>query len=395
MFADSQSQMHRYEPSARNNKKAILILQGGGALGAFECGVWKALFPYLRHAGYRLEVIGGSSIGAVNGALIAQHYNELDGGVGELELFWRRELASQPVPLFPLPGECWRRWDGLMSTLLFGHHAIFTPLYAHWNSMGEAARFRAPLYETSALTETLKLRFGEYRGRSPLLAVRAINVEAGAPAIFNSAIETITPQMLAASSAIPMMFRPVEIDGKHYWDGDMWSSSLLPDVLDLLHNDEETPPVIDDYLVVSIDLYQSAADKTPLSTLESSYRLMNIVFGNKANYDERTCRPVNDHLEFIRKAYEISSEMPDSPLKRLVYEEHAKLSKKRRSRLEFMRVDRANLPFEHIAREWDFSPDRIDALIEQGYDNTAEAIAHFQRQKNATTQVLPPFSFQT
>jgi len=80
--------------------KQILILQGGGAFGAYECGVYQALAPHLDD----LAVVAGTSIGAINASMIAKHYHEKDRGARTLQRFWKEVLATPSFPFFPFPG---------------------------------------------------------------------------------------------------------------------------------------------------------------------------------------------------------------------------------------------------------------------------------------------------
>src|SRR2546426_12295352 len=80
--------------------RQILVLQGGGALGAYECGVYQALAPHLED----LAVVAGTSIGAVNASLIAKHYHQKDRGTTALKRFWKEVLANPSFPFLPLPG---------------------------------------------------------------------------------------------------------------------------------------------------------------------------------------------------------------------------------------------------------------------------------------------------
>lgn len=82
-------------------KKVVLILRGGGGLGAFQCGAWNALFPYIRDEGHELIAVAGASIGAVNAALITRHYQNGDGGRDVLQDFWRHSVATPSMPFLP------------------------------------------------------------------------------------------------------------------------------------------------------------------------------------------------------------------------------------------------------------------------------------------------------
>src|SRR5262245_48537796 len=97
----------------------ILVLQGGGALGAYECGVYKALIPHFEREGYSLSVVAGTSIGAINASVIASRYREdRDRGVGALEELWTERLATPSVPFFP-PLPVFEPYNAVWTDLLF------------------------------------------------------------------------------------------------------------------------------------------------------------------------------------------------------------------------------------------------------------------------------------
>jgi NTE family protein len=90
---------------------AILILQGGGALGAYECRAYKALVPHLKEHDYDLKLVAATSIGALNASIIALNYGKEDLGVATLESVWEEDLTL-PSLSFPFPlSEASRRWN--------------------------------------------------------------------------------------------------------------------------------------------------------------------------------------------------------------------------------------------------------------------------------------------
>src|SRR5258708_29054288 len=135
---------------------SILIREGGGALGAYECGVYQALSDRLEN----LAVVAGTSIGAVNASIIAKPYHDNDHGRAALKHFWTKVLANRSFPFFfPVPGTL-PRWNAsLTSTMLGNTHMFVTP-------MGKWEPF-FPLFPTSfssshPLQQTITRNFAEY-----------------------------------------------------------------------------------------------------------------------------------------------------------------------------------------------------------------------------------------
>lgn len=216
--------------------KTAVVFQGGGPLGAFGCGAWQAVAPWLREQGHTLVGVAGASIGALNGATVAVHAGEADLGAAALHRLWREQIAAPPpLPTLPLPGwlgpaaDEMRAWSGWWSGFALGNPALFMPLYAHWHPLAGLRRVALPLYSQARMQRLFRALVGEgYASRDsgrPLLAVGATDVLNGQLRLFDSDTEPVAPEMLAASAAIPLMFEPVPLQGRLYVDGEMNRSS--------------------------------------------------------------------------------------------------------------------------------------------------------------------------
>src|SRR5262245_20518393 len=188
-------------------KDAILVLQGGGALGAYECGVYKVLAPYFKKHGYSLSVVAGTSIGAINAAVIATRYNkDSDHGARALEELWTQRITARSVPFFP-PLPVFEPYNAIWTSLLFGNPHLFSPFVFGWN-------FFAPIfwnnfnqfYDTEAMRRTLEELLaptGAYKGAEPCLVVTAVDIESGKPVFFDSGRTPVTADEVMASCALP------------------------------------------------------------------------------------------------------------------------------------------------------------------------------------------------
>jgi NTE family protein len=208
----------------------VLVLQGGGALGAYQAGVFEALAS----EGIAPNWVTGISIGAVNCALIAG--NAPGRRVERLREFWRLLSSGMPEPYFKTDGDYRALLNGAsaLQALLFGVPGFFTPRVP-------PPLFRAPgtpeaisYYDTAPLRATLerladfdRINSGEVR-----LSVGAVNVRTGNFAYFDSAKQRIDARHIMASGALPPGLPPVEIDGEHYWDGGLVSNTPLDYVLE-------------------------------------------------------------------------------------------------------------------------------------------------------------------
>ncbi|MGH8687682.1 MAG: patatin-like phospholipase family protein [Burkholderiales bacterium] len=225
----------------------VLVLQGGGALGAYQAGVYEAL----AEAGLAPHWIAGISIGAINAALIAG--NPPERRVARLREFWDTvtssfaQIASPPAPSVEL-----RKLVNDSSALLgalFGLPGFFAPRFP-------AAPFQVPgtsaalsYYDTAPLRATLDrlVDFDLLNSGALRLSVGTVNVRSGNFAYFDTAKQRLDARHIMASGALPPGFPPIEIDGDWYWDGGLVSNTPLQYVLD--------QPEAGGKLVFQVDLF--------------------------------------------------------------------------------------------------------------------------------------------
>ena len=261
-----------------------LLLQGGGALGAYQAGVYEAL----SEAGIHPDWVAGISIGAVNSAIIAG--NPPEKRVEGLRRFWERITSdvfgswAQDF-LKPLMKGDWVR--GLMnqvsanSAMLSGASGFFVPRvpspWLHPRGSIEATSF----YDASGLRNTLEslVDFDRINAREMRFSVGAVNVRSGNFVYFDSTTHTIRPEHVMASGALPPGFAAVEIDGERYWDGGLISNTPLQWVLD------STPR--QDTLAFQVDLW-SARGEFPGDMAEVETRQKEIQYSSRtrANTDQ-------------------------------------------------------------------------------------------------------------
>lgn len=375
-------------------KKVVVVMQGGGALGAFQCGAWKVLSPFIREHGYELAAVAGASIGAINAGLIAHHWRDADGGTGALHDFWHARLATPPLPFIPLPGDYWRAWNGLLTGLAMGNRALFSPAYQHWNLAADLFRFHMPMYLTVNAAQTMAEEVGTYRDIAPLLAVAATDIRSGDTILFDSARGAVTPEMFAASIAIPVLFSPVEIDGRYCWDAEMRSNTLLPDVLRLVR---DTLPVADgdEYLFILVDMFRMGAENLPRTALETQYRLLNIMLGGKLRNDMRLLEQGRHYRNAMERLRVLAADEHGSPLAAAVEEEYRNALVQPPARIDLVHIGRSQLVYEHISRDFDYSPAYIERLAGQGVDSARRAIDGYLSQVRSSREnigLLAPVS---
>jgi len=239
--------------------KKALVLQGGGALGAYQAGVYAGVFE--RHRA--LDWVAGVSIGAINAALIAG--NPPDMRVRRLREFW--DLVSsgpaQRVPTWYFDRTAFNQWSAT-SAAMFGVPGFFEPRRSPALLLGASAPVLS-YYDTTPLKATLErlVDFDRINHREVRFSVGAVNVRTGNSIYFDNTVQRIGPEHIMASGALPPGFAPVHIDGEDYWDGGIVSNTPLQYVLD-------THPRSEPLLVLQVDLFSShgAMPGTISETLE-------------------------------------------------------------------------------------------------------------------------------
>ena len=251
----------------------ILVLQGGGALGAYQAGVFEALVKTWREPSW----VAGISIGAINAALIVG--NPVSRRVERLCAFWELVSSSFTAPAPALAQGIGSR-EGLNEAsatqgMLFGVPGFFKPRFppAPFQPRGTPAAIS--YYDTAPLRQTLEnlVDFDRINSGAMRLSVGAVNVRTGNFEYFDSAKHKLDPRHIMASAALPPGFAPVEIDGEHYWDGGLVSNTPLQYVLD-------QPGQRHRRVVVQVDLF-AARGALPATLADVTEREKDIRFSSR------------------------------------------------------------------------------------------------------------------
>ena len=374
-------------------KHVVLLLQGGGALGAFQCGAWEAISRFIHENDHELLAVAGASIGAINAGLIAHHLHDEDCGVSALQKFWHEAIATSSAPFFPFPGEYWRAWNGLLTGLLLGNRALFSPMYPNWLPGSDILRFQRPPYTTESAERTLNSIFGQYRGDTPLLVIGLTDVETGEGVLFDSASRPITAHLLASCISIPIIFPPAQIDGRYYWDFEIRSDTLLPSVWELLRDRLHAGQATDGILLIIVDMFHADTGRTPASTLESHYRLANVLLGERLQRDARLIESEDAHVRVLERLAELADGEPaSSALAAAVREEYRKAQAKHPAHIEILHIGRSPFPYEYISRDFDYSPQYLARLATQGYENASDVLRHYEEKRYQ--ELRPDFDFR-
>ena len=338
--------------------RVALVLQGGGALGAYQVGVYEAL----HEAGLEPDWVSGVSIGAINAAIIAGKPPERR--LQRLTTFWER-ITERKVWGFTPDGDVYRQarnWTSSLMTTLLGQPGFFAPNPVNPWCAAAGARAATSYYDNSPLRETLLelVDFKLLNSRVCRFSVGAVNVMTGNFVFFDNETTEITPEHVMASGALPPAFPTVKIGHDYFWDGGLVSNTPLAH---LLAQDDDV-----NALVFQVDLF-SARGPLPRTIQDVMSREKDIM------YSSRT-RQITDSFQRLqrwkKRAYNALIKIPDNDL---TDEERA------------MRDKLANLPghsiiqliyqqqsYEGAAKDYEFSGTSMREHWLSGHEDTKRSL---------------------
>ncbi|CAG9224887.1 Ferredoxin reductase [Burkholderia gladioli] len=338
--------------------QTVLILQGGGALGAFESGAIAAL----EARGVRPNVVSAVSIGAFNGAIAASH----PGHAAEsLDAFWRELSISNPPgsEYAPCAGHTLLAWR----IALFGVPNFLQPRWwpAQFWTTGFAPWWTS-CYDTGPMRALLS-RYVDFEAlaASPTrLLLGAVDVESGHRRIFDSYVDRLTPDHLLASGSLPPAMPWTFVEGRAYWDGGIISNSPLDLVI------ERCGRIAGRVFVV--DLF-SGARPLPSNLFEVLLRRDEIVYADRVRNDLRFEENAGDFRELVER---VTSRLPPATAAQVRQSPDYIRLMGERAPVQIVRIELggAGLIRAPFARDFDFSVDAIARLREQGRAAALDAL---------------------
>lgn len=342
--------------------RVALVLQGGGALGAYQAGVYEALHEH----GLTPDWVVGTSIGAVNAALIAG--NERSVRVERLRAFWDEVAHKDLLDMSKVPDQV-RQMNTMLTTMdsvtkgVPGFYSLrwFNPFFAGWAVPAESASF----YDTSALEDTLT-RLVDLQclnaSSGIRLTVSAIKVTCGRLENFDTAHHPVSIKHVMASGALPPGFPPVRVDGDLYWDGGLYSNTPLEVVL------ADEPRV--DTICFMVDLWSPEGPEP--NTLEQVQTRQKDVL-----YASRSQRHIDAYLRghrLRRLVRMLRAKVPDQMLSAEELRELEKVGTD--TTMHIIRLTYAGRDWQMASKDINFSKGSIDWRWGLGYQDALRAIEH-------------------
>jgi NTE family protein len=343
------------------NERQILVLQGGGALGAYQAGAYEALAT----AGLAPTWVAGISIGAINAALIAG--NTPENRVKRLRSFWEKVSSGLQGKSY-LPGDQGRSLFNETSswlTTLFGVPGFFTPRFPPPNFAMPGTDGALSFYDTSPLRQTLGklIDFNILNTNGVRVSIGAVNIKSGNFKYFDSGKHQISADHIMASGALPPGFPPVVIDGESYWDGGLVSNTPLQYVIDEAHQEHSL-------CIYQVDLFPSKG-VIPKTIYEAAEREKEIRYSSRTRMNTDA---VMESQRLRKAAKNLYAKLPPE----LRDDEDAKLllEKKCETAITVMHLINRPSTFDTQSKDYEFSRLTIEEHWEAGRKDVEHSLNH-------------------
>ncbi len=411
-----------------NTVENVLVLQGGGSLGAFACGVFKAITNY----NIKLDIVAGTSIGGINAAIMAGSKDK-NHPEKSLEGFWSElsegfvDLGKVVSPPNSIPeyvekfllltsaaymydgasasstlnkknslltmqskqhDEKMRQFRSFYSSAIFGNAKMFKPRWIQETALSDPEFFTPQnwtyIYDHTPLLKTLE-NYIDYNRLKPdgnpnsRLILTAVNILNAEPLTFDSSKEQITPQHILATSAYPLYnFRWAEVKkGIYSWDGSLLSNTPLREVID-------ASPVNDKRIFI-VENYPKKVGLLPRNLPEVYHRARDIMFSDKTEHNITMSKVITMYLKYIDELYQLIekhvdfSKVDKDQLKKIRHK-YKKIKHERGAEIKDILYITRDEPFPHMYENADFSPQTIKASIREGEMKTVEILNGRQGQ---------------
>jgi len=387
---------HKHEKGVEN----VLILQGGGSLGAFACGVFKGFAK----KNMKLDIIAGTSIGGINGAIAAG--SNSDRPEIDLENFWL-DLAESSYNIIPdiftfdfdyqkYQTKLKRSPAASLNAAFYGVPGFFIPRWLNFNisnlDSSQIEQYYQPpwkwtyIYDNSVLSKTLE-KYIDFKKLSPRsqqnntsegnsnsntrLIVTAVDVLSAEPLIFDSYKRSIEMKHLLATIGYPQYGFPwVKIsDGKFAWDGSLLSNTPIREVMVASPSKNKN--------IFVVENYPRKIEKLPANMSEVRSRAKDIMFSDKTESLEKMSRLITRHVNLIEALYDIVQDIDQTKIGKekieYINKEHYALVEKHGAKiLKIKRITRIIPESPYPLQNADFSVETIKELISQGEKKAIE-----------------------
>jgi NTE family protein len=350
----------------RDCEENVLVFQGGGSLGAYECGVYKTIDKLK----IKIDVIAGTSIGGINSSIIAA--SKSGNPAKDLEDFWLT-LAQTVIPSFLTDRA--REISSSIYSAMWGNSNAFVPL---WLRPSFGFFYNSPyLYDMSPLKTTLE-KFVDYSKLKdpsrPRLVITSTDIQNGKPTIFDSKYDNFTSEHVLSSAGYPFYgISWTKVGNKYLWDGTLLSNTPLREVID-------ASPTCDKRVIIA-NLFPRGQEDMPKNMMESWHRARDIMHTDKTEQTVRMSKIISRYITIINKMHDILESVPLDDVNRkkfaAIEPEFNKLAYQRGAIInEIVRIERKE-DSHYLFEDADFSIGTIRKLIKSGEEDARKALENF------------------
>lgn len=340
------------------------VFQGGGALGAYQVGAFKAIHEH----GYRPNYFAGVSIGSINSAIIAG--NPPDKQIEKLYEFWNTVTPDLFIDhLYEFHNDSdwmhhFKNQAGALHAIMFGIQGFFKPrLAAVPTPLSHNTPDKLSYYDTSDLRDTLErlIDFDRINDKAVTLCMGAVNVKSGEMEFFNNQLTTITVDHILASCALPPGFPAVKIGPHYYWDGGIYANTPLVTVLDALPEMDTLCFMVDCFSLkgcLPMTMDQLEERQKDIRYASHSRRLTNI-YASRNN--------LQSAIHYLGGKL-TPEQLEDPEIQKILQLGH----KKRFSAVHIIYND---TPFSHSFKDYNFIRSVIDLRLDTGYKQANKVLS--------------------
>jgi NTE family protein len=342
--------------------RIALVLQGGGALGAYQCGVYQAL----HEENIEPDWVSGVSIGAINSAIIAG--NKPQDRLEKLRAFWDR-ITDRRIWAYTPDGDIFRKARNATSawlTMMQGQPGFFEPNRPGPWFAATGAKDATSYYDSAPLRETL-LDFVDFSllNRGPVrFSVGAVNVMTGNFLYFDNKLEEITPEHIMASGALPPALPMIKIGTDYFWDGGIVSNTPLQY---LLEQEDDL-----NSLVFQVDLF-STRGALPRDLPEVLSRHKDIMYSSRTRYNTDVYRRLHT---WKTRLYHALAKVPEEAL--TTEERNLRDELKDLPEIVILQLIYQQKAYEGDAKDYEFSATSMREHWQSGYEDTRHTLRHKQ-----------------
>ena len=292
------------------NLETVLVLQGGGSLGAYECGVYKSLYKN----GIEFDVLAGSSIGAINTSIITAAQNANKDVPSILEDFWLTLsenviLSNYAVSLPYLSSDKIRTILSSLYSVFYGNPNAFLPKWLMPSSPDYFLPYRwTYLYDTAPLKKTLKyyidfemlkkIDMDKNDEKYSRLIITSTDIQKGEPVIFDTAHMDIDVDKIVACAGYPFYgIRWTEKDGRYLWDGSLLTNTPMMEVM------RASPGINKKFYIV--DVFPRQQKEIPNDMVGVFHRARDIIFMDKTDKNVEMLKVNEKYLNLLKRIYSI------------------------------------------------------------------------------------------